>query len=77
MKSYDAYALAHVAPIAVITAFAGRSVLPFTPWAAWSMFALSVMATLLTIDILLGWPVITAYANRSWKRRQARKGVQG
>lgn len=74
MKGYDVYALAHLVPIAVLTAGAGASVLPLTPWAGWAMLALSALSTAMTIEVLLGWPLINAWCDRSWRRREGHGG---
>lgn len=71
---YDTYVLLHTIPIAVITGAAGHSVMPFTPWAGWMMYALSVLSTLLTIEALAGWPVITRYADHMHRRREGLGG---
>jgi hypothetical protein len=71
---YDTYALMHTVPIAVIGALAARDVMPLLPWAGWMMAALSVVSAAMTVEILAGWPVVTAWADSSWRLRQAREG---
>ena len=77
MKGYDVYALAHLVPIAVLTGGAGRAMTTLSPTVSWIMFGLCAISTLMTVEVLAGWPVITTYSDRTWRRRQRREGLGG